>query len=306
MSRRLMGTVFQITAYTRNPAKDRRSMSLALDEMERLEALLSEWQPTSEISRINQRAGNSPVTVSNETMNVVQAGLLVSKRSQGAFDITWAALHGVYRFTKGNFRRPSPGELQRLLPNIDYQQVRINPSANTVFLGKAKMALGTGGIAKGYALDRAAALLKKRGLGNFMLFGGGQVQLSGRRADRPWRVGVQHPRQPSYFGFLELESGSIATSGDYEHTFVEPDGTRWHHILDVKTGLPARGTLSATVVAQQGILADALSTACFVLGSAKCIPLVKEFDADALVVGEDMTWAATPALKERFTQTGSL
>src|SRR5690606_28077049 len=135
-------------------------------------------------------------------------------------DMTWAALRGLYSFPPHELKRPSDAELRTPLRLVDYRAVRVNAAERSVALARRGMALGTGGIAEGYALDRAGAILRNAGLRNFMLFGGGQVQVEGMRGDRPWRVGIQHPRDPSsYFAFLEVRSGSLSTSGDYEHFF---------------------------------------------------------------------------------------
>ena len=165
------------------------------------------------------------------------------------------------------------------------------------------MAIGTGGIGKGYALDRAGAILREAGIESYMLFGGGQVQVRGMRGDRPWRVGIQHPRNEStYFAFLESEGGSISTSGDYERTYIDPRGKRWHHILDPRTGLPVERTMSVTLVAPDGLYADALSTAAFVLGPRRALQMLERIDyrAEAVMVDSSCRVHFTPGTLERL------
>ncbi|MCA9603073.1 MAG: FAD:protein FMN transferase, partial [Myxococcales bacterium] len=169
-------------------------------------------------------------------------------------------------------------------------------------------AIGTGGIGKGYSLDRAKAVLLERGFDNFMIFGGGQVTVQGKRGDRAWKVGIQHPRMNDYFAFLEATEGSISTSGDYEHTFVDDQGKRWHHIIDTHTGRPVDGTLSVTLLAPDGLHADALSTACFVLGPPKCLAMLAKVPGrpEAVIVDTNFQIHTTPGTEKRLTFTMSI
>lgn len=300
--RDLMGTVFSIRVAARERAA-RPAVAEAFAEMERLEELLSEWRPTSEISRINQAAGKHPVVVSRDTLEVVRAGLEVSKLSKGAFDLTWAALHGLYDFRPGFERVPERREVRARLPLVDYRDVVVDAERSTVFLKRAGMALGTGGIGKGYALDRAAAILERHGIGAFILFGGGQVQVKGTRGARPWRVGIQHPRAPSeHFAYFELTEGSVSTSGDYERFLLGSDGERIHHIIDVRTGLPAARSISVTVVTPDGLHADALSTAAFVLGPERALAMFDHlpFPVKAVLIDTDCQVFATPGTLEEL------
>ena len=301
-SRPMMGTIFQITLAGETDSVAEPAVRAALDEIARLENVLSEWREDSEISRINAMAGREPVAVGPDTFAVVEAGVDVSRWSDGAFDLSWAALRGLYTFRPGEGRVPSRREIRQRLPLIDWHDIVLDAEARTVFLRREGMAIGTGGIAKGYALDRAAAILEEAGVESFMLFGGGQVQVHGMRGNRPWRVGIQHPRRPDYFAFLEASEGSISTSGDYEHFFVDAQGKRWHHILDPTTGLPVEGTLSVTALAPSGLYGDALSTACFVLGPTRCLEMMARVPggAEAVIVDGDFRVLTTPSTGDRL------
>jgi FAD:protein FMN transferase len=197
--RKMMGTIIQITIVGESAERAASAADAALDEMERLERVLSEWRPDSEISRINAAAGERAVTVGPDTLAVVRAGLAVSRWSKGAFDQSWAALRGLYTFQPGEETVPDSAELRRKLSLIDYRKIKLDERASTVKLLKKGMLLGTGSIAKGYALDRASAILDRAGIENYMILGGGQVQVHGLRKGRPWRVGIQHPRKNDYF-----------------------------------------------------------------------------------------------------------
>jgi len=303
-SRPVMGTVFQISVAGMPEAQAAPLIGRALDEIERLEDVLSEWQDDSEVSQINAAAGRArPVEVGPDTLRVVKAGLDVSRWSEGAFDLSWAALRGLYTFQPGEESVPSRAEVRRRLTFVDWEAITLDEDASTVRLGREGMAIGTGGIGKGYALDRAGAILRDGGAEAYMMFGGGQVQVHGMRGDRPWRVGIQHPRDPAvYIGFLEVTDGSISTSGDYEHAFVDDGGTHWHHIIDLGTGLPARRTMQVTLLASEGVYADALSTAAFVLGPEEALRLLAEVPGhpEAVIIGPDLRLHTTPGTRDRL------
>lgn len=302
-TRPLMSTVFAIQVFTTDERRADEAIARAFDEIERLEGVLSEWQDESEIARINAAAGQRPVSASEDTRAVVRAGIEVSRYSQGSFDLSWAALRGAYDFRPGYGRIPTDEELSTRLEAIDWSAIILNDEKRTVFLRKSGMAIGTGGIAKGYALDRAGAQLREAGLESFMLFGGGQVQVHGMKEGRPWRVGVQHPRRSeTYFGFVEATEGSISTSGDYEHAFIDASGRRHHHLIDPRTGRSAEASLSATVIAPEGLYSDALSTAVFILGPEKGFAMLATlpFEAAAIVVDSSCRLHMNGAAKERF------
>lgn len=301
-SRPIMGTVFQVTVLGMPEAEAAPLIDRALDEIDRLETVLSEWQDDTEISRINAGAGGEPVTIGHDTSEVLRASLDVSRWSHGAFDPTWAALRGMYRFTPEDTRVPAVRDVRARLRNVGYEGLELDLEGNTARLAREGMALGTGGVGKGYALDRAGDLLREGGAESYMLFGGGQVQVHGMRGDRPWRVGIQHPRDPAtYIGFLEATSGSMSTSGDYEHAFVDDDGTHWHHIIDLSTGLPARRSMQVTLLAEEGMYADALSTACFIMGAEACLEMLEEVPGEhqAVIIDDNLVVHTTPGTEER-------
>ena len=186
---------------------------------------------------------------------------------------------------------------------IDYRKIELDEEAKTIFLKEPAMAIGTGGIAKGYALDRAGDILQRAGIESYMLFGGGQVQVHGMRGERPWRVGIQHPRRETeYFAFFESEGGSISTSGDYERVYFDARGKRWHHILDPRTGLPVERTMSVTLTAPDGLYADALSTACFVLGPQRALQMLRRipYTAEVVMVDSSCRLSTTEGTEQRL------
>ena len=208
----------------------------------RIDAEMSEWKPTSPLSAVNRQAGGAAAPVP-ASCGAAHRGVEIGELTDGAFDVTWAALWGLWDFKAAQPRVPEAAEIARRVALIDYRQVEIDDEAGTVRLPRAGMKIGLGGIAKGYAFERAAAVLDARGLGSYLLLAGGQVFARGRKGDRPWRVGIRDPRggPDDSFASLDLTDASAPTSGDYESYFML-DGVRYHHILDQCTGMPSRGT----------------------------------------------------------------
>lgn len=301
-SRPVMSTLYQISIVSEDEAGARAAIEAALDEVERLGVVLSEWRPDSEVSRINAAAGREPVHVGADTMANVRESLRVAEWTEGAYDITWAALRDQYLFQPGQERVPDMDAVRARLPLVNWRDVIVDEGASTVMLRREGQSIGLGGIAKGWAVDRASAVLREHGFEDFMIFGGGQVLVHGSRGDRAWRVGIQHPRRSDYIGFVEGTDVSIATSGDYEHAFRAPDGTHWHHIIDLSTGLPARASTSVTIIAPTGLLADGLDTGCFVMGPERCLAMLERIPerVEAVIIDSDLKLWTTPGTRERL------
>jgi thiamine biosynthesis lipoprotein len=265
-ARMLMGTFVGVTV--RGPETDvlEHAIRKVFVEMERLEAMLSEWRPDSAVSRVNQSAGKAPVRAPAELIAVLEVAGRVSRATEGAFDSTWAALSNLWRLDEPNFRPPESDLVAAARKLVDYRDVVLDVEGQTVFLRRPGMRLGLGGIAKAYIAERGADLAVAEGVHHILIDAGGDLVARGRRGERPWTVGVRDPRSASHLlATLDLDHEVVATSGDYAR-FVEVDGHRFHHLLDPRTGYPALVSRSATVVARDGALAEALSTALFVLG----------------------------------------
>lgn len=273
-----------------------------------VEARMSEWKESSPLSAVNRHAGGEAVAVPADLRLVLRRAVETAEMTDGAFDPTWAALWGLWDFRAEEPAVPEAAEVARRAALVDWRELEIDDDAGTVRLAQEGMMLGLGGIAKGHALDRSAALLRQRGVESFLLVAGGQVVAGGARrtaeGSRPWRVGVRDPRGPEedFFAWLDLTDASASTSGDYESYFVL-DGVRYHHVLDPRTGRPARsGLASATVVSADATLADALSTALVVMGEERGLALVEELDGtEALVVTRDGDWRTTAGLEGTLT-----
>jgi thiamine biosynthesis lipoprotein len=287
-----MGTHVLLAAYTTDRLDEvaiRPKLDEALGEIRRLETVMTTWRPEAELSRVNAAAGKSAVPVSPETLDVVKKSLWVSKLSGGVFDVTFEAMHGLWKFDEDLEPVVPPADaIERARKLIDYRKIRIDEEKHTLRLDRAGMRMSLGGIAKGYAVDAAARVLEAEGLTSFFVQAGGDLYVRGKKPDgTPWRVGARDPRghgPNDYFAFVEVEDHAFSTAGDYERSFVK-DGVRYHHILDPRTGRPATASRSVTIWAKDAFTADAIDDAVFILGPEKGIALVDSIEgAGALIV----------------------
>jgi thiamine biosynthesis lipoprotein len=261
----------------------RSALEDVFSELSRIDSLMSEWKEDSPVSSINTAAGAEQVPVPEELRSLIERALVFGEATEGAFDITWKGLAHLWSFDD-SFEVPSENAIQAALSLVNFRMVKID--GNRVGLSRAGMALGLGGIAKGYAIDRAAFVLRHRGFRDFLVNGGGDVLTAGTRAGQPWRVGVRSPRgkENELVARLNLSGGAVVTSGDYER-FKIVDGVRYHHIIDPRTGRPAKSSRSVTIVAPGAEEADVLATAVFVLGPGKGLDLVSQrSDTEAFVI----------------------
>ena len=299
-SRGGMGTRLQILVWSDDEAKAEAGIDAAFAELDRVETLMSEWLPDSEISRINKAAGSPEgIVVSAETFEVLLRGKEISEASEGAFSLSWAALASLWQFDSETGVIPDVAKARSRAALVDDSLVQIDRVTRAVRLDHAEMAIGLGGIAKGYSLDRALAVLEEKGLADALVFAGGDIAAMGSKGDRPWLVGIQDPRASGYFATLAIENEAVVSSGDYEKYF-EADGRRYHHILDRRTGFPAVGTRSVTVVTQDGLSGDAYATAVFVLGPEKGMAFVEaQAGVEAIIITADNTITLSSGLKNR-------
>jgi FAD:protein FMN transferase len=305
-----MGTHVLLAAFTTpslDGAKIHPMLEKALGEIRRLESLMTTWRPDSELSAVNAAAGKKPVKVSPETLSVIQKSIWTSERSDGVFDITFEAMHGLWKFDEDLEEKiPSADAVHAARALIDYRKIRVDPDKGTVMLDKPGMRMSLGGIAKGYAVDAAARVLREAGLTSFFVQAGGDLYVSGKKPDgTPYRVGIRDPRgqgESDYFAMLEVEDHAFSTAGDYERSFVK-DGKRYHHIIDPRTGYPATASRSVTVWAKDAFTADAIDDAVFILGPERGLKLVESTDdCGAVIVDEHNKVWVSDRLKGKHLQ----
>lgn len=281
-----MGAEVRIAAWTADESGAEAAMGAAFTEFDRLDALLSVWKPGSDVLRINGAAGVSPVPVSRDTIDVLRTAHQVSEWTSGKFDVTFGALADVWKFDHDQDNRvPSPAEIAARLPLVDHTCVTFDEEAGTAFIAKPGVRIHLGGIGKGYAVDRAIAILRARGFRDVLVQAGGDLFVAGEPGAGPWRLGINDPRGApgDSFATVALRDRTFSTSGDYERFFIA-DGRRYHHLLDPDTGEPARGAVSVTIVTDRAILADALSTGVFILGPEAGMALVERLPTVEAVI----------------------
>ncbi len=300
--RPLMGTWVEIVAEGTDEARLRAATDAAYREMSRLSDMMNHYDPDSVVSAINRAAGAWPVAVPPELMAVLRLAQDVSQRTDGAFDVTVGSLTG-WRFRPDDPRRPAPSQVAAQLPNVDWRRLKLDVAAGTAFLERRGARIDLGGIAKLYILDAGMRTLAAHHIKHAMINGGGDVVVRGTTQGRPWRIGIRDPRAPQkLLGTVEATHGFVVSSGDYERYFVL-DRKRYHHILDPRTGYPARGPRHVTLVADELELVNGYGTAIMVLGVAAGRKRIAGTPGlDGLIVDQDGTLWVSPGLAKRFTR----
>jgi thiamine biosynthesis lipoprotein len=297
-----MGTNIQVTFWTDDAEAAEKGAQAVFEEMRRLDKLLTIWDEASDVARINAAAGKKAVAVSDETFAIIQRSLEISKASKGVFDITVGSFFGLWNFDAQDMDKvvPDPKEVKKRLKRVGWKNVVLDKKKKTVKLKKKGMRITLGGIAKGYAVDRAVAILREMGFQDFIVQAGGDMYVAGTKGGKKWVVGIRDPRGKAAdtFAVAPIENASFSTSGDYERAFVS-DGVRYHHILDTKTGQPARTTRSVTVKAKDAFTADSWSKVLFILGASKALDLVEDMeDFDAVWVTAENEVVVSSGLKD--------
>jgi thiamine biosynthesis lipoprotein len=262
----VMGTKAWVTIAGMSDADAERAAQAAFREMYRIESVMSTWRPSSEISRLNAGSNGAPFTVSPELSSLIDSSFFYSKATAGAFDVTVRPLVRLWGFQGGTAKLPSDAEIERAMSLVGFEKVALDPARSTITLPPG-MQIDLAGVAKGYAVDRCAAVIAELGVRNALVNIGGNIYAMGAPPGKKgWSVGVRDPKGGlETVGTLVLRDEAVATSGNYEN-FVEIEGKRYGHIIDPRTGRPVSRVLSVTVVAPTALASDALSTGLFVLG----------------------------------------
>jgi len=277
-NRVMMGTFVQVIS----PSKEAGVIVFA--EFQRIENLLSKYKPDSEVSRLNKLG---KLRVSPDTFYIIKGAKEFWQASDGAFDITVAPLVDLWGFTDKNYSIPKEERIKNTLRLVGSGKIILHEADNVVEFMLSGMKIDLGAIAKGYALDCAVKKLKESGINSCLINAGGQVYCLGDRFGRPWKIAIKEPRGTKITSYLQLKDKSVSTSGDYEQYFIKAR-RRYNHILNPKTGYPAdSGVYSVTVIAQDGLTADALSTAIFVSGKEKGLALAKKFSGTEVSIVEE-------------------
>ncbi|WP_299080749.1 FAD:protein FMN transferase [uncultured Paraglaciecola sp.] len=295
----IMGTNIHVEVWSDAPQQAADSVQAVMDEMHRIDKLMSPYIPSSELSQLNRLAARSATPVSKELFELIALSVELAKETEGAFDITFASIGYLYDYREN--QKPDPRQVKQLLDAINYRHIQFNATEQSISFAHPNVKIDLGGIAKGHAVDNAIEILKKRGVKHALVTAGGDTKLLGNRLDKPWMVGIRDPRDKSkQTVVLPLADTALSTSGDYERYF-EQDGKRYHHILSPKTGTSTNAVQSVSIVGPSSTLNDALSTAVFVLGVQKGIDLLNRTPGyDGIIIDNQRQLHYSNALMESF------
>ena len=279
----IMGTEIALEIWHQNPNRAEVCANQVFTEMRRIDALMSPFKPDSELSQINNLAADQAVVISDELFSLIGESIKYSELSSGAFDITFSSVGYLYDYRLK--KHPSNAIINELLPAINYRHLVLDKSKRSIRYAMKGVRIDLGGIAKGYAIDNAVAMLRACGVDNGVVKAGGDSFMIGTRNGRPWMLGVKHPRQENKIVLrLPLSNVAVSTSGDYERFFIE-DGNRIHHIISPKTGKSVSENWSVTVIGDSALKTDALSTTLFVMDLKSAMELVDKLkDVDAIII----------------------
>ncbi len=302
VSRMLLGTVVTVTIADEN-GNINGLFDAAFGEIEKVHKYFSLYDPESEISKINSNAYPKPYYAGDEVYSLIKRSLEISEKTAGAFDITWASAGKLWDFSGEEFIPPDDKIIKDLLPLISYKNVILDDKKKSIKVIVGGTKIGLGGVAKGYAVQKAISTLRNRGVGGAIVACAGDIQVIGDNYGRPWKAGIQDPRGKSVMAtFIMKDNESVSTSGDYER-FRIVNGKRYHHIINPATGYPAdSGLISVTVLSHDPVKSDAYATAFFVSGLEKtCLILPSIDDLSVVLVTSDMKVYVSKSLKERIS-----
>lgn len=262
-----MGSRFDITVVASNELEGDKYIDLAVQEITRIEKLISSWDSKSQTSEVNNNAGIKAVKVDRELYDLVKRAIRISQLTDGAFDITYASMDKIWKYDGSMKEIPSQDEILSSISTVGYHNLVLNDIDHSIFLKLKGMKMGFGGIGKGYAADMAKKLLQSRGVIAGIINASGDMNTWGKQINgEEWKVAITNPLDKNKaFALLPITDGAVVTSGNYEK-FVNFNGKRYSHIIDPRTGYPSTGIISATVFAPKAELADALATSVFVMG----------------------------------------
>lgn len=285
---KIMGCLFDITVVADNQEQANYFIDTASKEMTRIENLISSWDTTSQTSEINRNAGIRSVSVDQELFDLIKRAITLSMVTDGAFDISYGSMDQLWTFNGTMTEMPDPLQIAQSVALVGYEMVHLRSEDTSVFLQEAGMKIGFGAIGKGYAADKAKALLIQLGCKGGIINASGDMNTWGRQANgEEWKIAITNPIVPDKsYGLLPMKKGAVVTSGNYKN-FALINGKRYAHIIDPRTGMPTSGILSVTLFAPSAELADALATSVFVMGVDAGLDRINQLkDIDCIIVDD--------------------
>jgi FAD:protein FMN transferase len=284
----MLGSPFEMTVVCKDTIQGNFFIDLAVAEVKRIEYLISDWIPSSQISNVNQNSGIKPVKVDEEVFELVKRAIKISEITSGAFDISYASMDKIWKFDGSMKTMPTEDAIKKSVSKIGYKNIILDPKEQTILLKNEGMKLGLGGIGQGYIADKVKVLLQNEGCVSGIVNVSGDINAWGKQPNgKPWTVGIVNPlNKNKIFATFPLENNAVETSGSYEK-FVIFNGIRYTHIIDPRTGYPAQGVVSVSVFAKQTEIADALATGIFVLGVEVGLDLVNQLKGIECIIVDD-------------------
>jgi thiamine biosynthesis lipoprotein len=287
---KLMGCRFELTAIAQTDTLAWKAVQLGIAEIERIERLISSWDENSQTSAINRNAGIAPVWVDQELFNLIVRAQKIAQLTQGAFDISFASMDKIWRFDGSLTALPDEAEIMEARQFINWKAIDMDAEAQTIFLPQAGMKIGFGAIGKGYAANRAKALMQDTPgvVGGLVNASGDLISWGQAPTADGWTIKIADPRQKDQMlAWLRIDNLAVVTSGDYER-YLEFEGKRYAHIIDPRTGYPTTGIKSVSVICPDAELADALATSVFVLGTSAGLDLINKLNnIECLIVTDE-------------------
>lgn len=273
----LMGSRFEITIVAKDKASANAYIDSSSAEISRIENLISDWIPSTQLSEINRNAGIKPVKVAKELLDLTERAIYFSEISNGAFDISFAAAEKIWKFDGSMTKLPTPEEVKESVKKIGYKNIIIDKENSTIFLKMSGMKIGFGSIGKGYAADKAKELMISKGVSGGIINASGDISTWGKQPDgKNWTIGITNPmKKEKRIAVFGVSGTAVVTSGSYEK-FIEIDNKRYSHIIDPRTGYPASGISSVTIFGESAEMANGISTSVMVLGKEKGLELIKK------------------------------
>lgn len=284
----LMGSRFDITVVASNEKEGNKYIDSAIFEIARIEKLISSWDLNSETSLINKLSGIKPIKVDKELFDLIERSIAISTLTNGAFDISYASMDRIWKYDGTMREMPSEEKISSSIKKVGYQNIIIDKEAQTVFLKLKGMKIGFGAIGKGYAADKAKALLIEKGVKAGIINASGDLNAWGKQANgRDWMVAITNPlNKNKVFSWLPINDSAIVTSGNYEK-FISFNGIRYSHIIDPRTGYPSTGIISTSIMTSNAELADAISTSVFVMGVETGLDFINQLKGvDCIIIDE--------------------
>lgn len=295
----LMGSRFDITLVAPDSITAEKNIDSVIAEIARIEFLISDWKPESQVSMINRNAGIAPVKVDKEVLELTERAINISEITNGAFDISFAAMERIWKFDGSMTVMPSVEAVKKAVLKVGYKNIEINREQSTIFLRLPGMKIGFGALGEGYAGDRCRAMMLAKGIKAGIVNGSGDISAWGKQPDgSAWTIGITDPfHRGNLYAVVPLHAGAVTTSGSYEK-YAEINGVRYSHIINPATGYPATGLCSVTVFGPSAEMANAFSTSIMVLGKEKGFQLLRAHPGyTCIMVSDSGRFFTSPAIQ---------